>query len=563
LLPVVHRRIISGVDPARRSFTIEHCLGRGGFGEVYRAEMTSTTGLSTPVALKVLRRDVAPGSQALQRLKDEGLLLAQLNHPTILKVHDLVLLGTPDGGRVSLVTEFVDGEDLEHCLRGAARMGLRALVEVVGQVASALNVAYNAPGPQGALRLVHRDIKPSNIRISRHGEVKLLDFGIARTDELVREARTKTDVMVGSPPYMAPERFLDNEPRPASDVFSLGATLLEGLIGRRVFDQPVTILATMAVSPPRYEEFVASRFSLVPASAPPDVVALAREMLQRLPEDRPTGGEVAARCEILADILEGPSLSRWCRSRPWPDPAHEMGDLDGRVLTEGTLARDLPDTTSQEARAGLTEGTTPLDRLATDLGGRPPRTRASVAPDRRGPLRRTLFWLGGAGVASGLAMVVAGLFVLGVVLLVPRPAPEESPEPAPEESPKPAESQPVQPVQSPVEAPPPVPTDGPAAERPRPPVPQAPEEKLETPLPLPPSPSHEKPVYISLTGDEVNAEIVTGSGVHKLPTAVPPGRYAVRVTFPTGTVYNMELQVNAGMPASLSCKARLTTCTSK
>jgi serine/threonine protein kinase len=591
LLRVAHRRIISRVEPARRSFTIEHCLGRGGFGEVYRAEMMSTTGLSTPVALKILRRDVSPGSQALERLRDEGLLLAQLNHPTILKVHDLVLLE----GRVSLVTEFVDGEDLEHCLRGPARLGLRSLVEVVGHVASALDAAYNTPGPQGALRLVHRDIKPTNIRLSRHGEVKLLDFGIARTDELTREARTKTDVMVGSPPYMAPERFLDNEPRSASDVFSLGATLLEGLIGRRVFDQPVTILATMAVSPPRYEEFVASRFSLVPPSSPPDVVALAREMLRRVPEDRPTAGQVAVRCEMLADMLEGPSLSRWCRSRPWPEPQHELGDLDGRVVTEGTLARERPETPGPP-RVARTEGTTPLERISTGnistghiSTGRPAeperkpeaarRVRTAEVPDRRGPVRSLLFWLGGAGVATGLAMLATGMLVL-VLLVLLSPLPQLGDKGAPEVEPAPVlvEAGPVEagPVEIVPEVPvpePPTPVASPSqpvgAKRPKPPVPQevVPQEVEEPePPPAPPvvvQPDPPRPVPILLSGDAVNATIVTGSGPRRLPASVPPGKYAVHVTFPSGQEFSMELQVAPGRPVDINCSTRLYSCSSK
>ena len=327
------------MEGTHRTFTIGPCLGRGGFGEVYRARMTSATGMSAVVALKVLRRDLAPGGQAVQRLRDEGVLLAKLNHPTILRVHDLVVLE----GRVSLVTEYVDGVDLEACLRGGDRIGLRALAEILGRVASALDAAHNAAtGPSGApLRLVHRDVKPSNIRIGRHGEVKLLDFGIARSDEVSREARTQTDVMVGSPPYMAPERFLDSEPRSASDVFSLGAIALEAVIRARVFDAPVPVLASYAIDPRRYADFVEARFAQAPSDTPPAFLALCRAMLAFEPESRPAAAEVARAAEGLIDDLEGLTLSRWCRTRRWTDAEHEAGDLGGRILSEDTLAKPI------------------------------------------------------------------------------------------------------------------------------------------------------------------------------------------------------------------------------
>src|SRR5690606_24343757 len=119
----------------------------------------------------------------------------------------------------------------------------------------------NAPTPDDRpLRLVHRDIKPSNIRVGVHGGVKLLDFGIARADSLEREARTQTDLLVGSPSFMAPERFLDPAVHPASDVFALGATLYEGLARRRFYGElEVPGIAGLAISPERYEAWLAER----------------------------------------------------------------------------------------------------------------------------------------------------------------------------------------------------------------------------------------------------------------------------------------------------------------
>src|SRR5688500_18640815 len=111
----------------QRQFHIHHCLGRGGYGEVYRATMVAPGGIENDVAVKLLRVDLDPGAEAVRRLRDEGRLLSVLRHPAILRVFDLALLD----GRVGLVTEFVDGEDL-CTLVGV--LPLRATLEVMGAV---------------------------------------------------------------------------------------------------------------------------------------------------------------------------------------------------------------------------------------------------------------------------------------------------------------------------------------------------------------------------------------------------------------------------------------------
>ncbi|MCB9693558.1 MAG: serine/threonine protein kinase [Alphaproteobacteria bacterium] len=209
---------------AGRRFDFKRCLGAGGFGEVYLASMTSASGVETEVAVKMLHEGLDPRSQAVQRLRDEGRLLGTLNHPSVLKVHDLVLLD----GRVALVMEYVPGLDLEQCVELAQPIGLRAGLEVIGRVADALHIAYTSDGPDGQpLRLVHRDIKPPNVRIGQHGEVKVLDFGIAKAADARREAKTQTSVMIGSPWYMAPERFDGKNDGAPADVYALGCSLYE------------------------------------------------------------------------------------------------------------------------------------------------------------------------------------------------------------------------------------------------------------------------------------------------------------------------------------------------
>jgi len=322
----------------RREFCIGDCLGRGGFGEVYRAVMRSPGGLETEVAVKVLRADLDPGSDAVLRLRDEGRLLARLAHPAILEVLDLILLE----GRVALVTELVDGADLDTCWRGTPPLSLRGSLQAVGAVADALANAHGAADAAGGpLGLVHRDIKPTNVRLGRHGQVKLLDFGIAWSRALDREARTASDLVVGSLHYMAPERFLERRADPAWDLFGLGACLYEGVAHQRFLEGPMGSLSRMAVDPGRYARHLERRLRALPTTTPAGVRDLLRDLLRYRGMERPGAAEVRQRCEVLSEEVPGPSLRRWCREWHWPEPSKVEGTLEGLVLTEGTL--DLPE----------------------------------------------------------------------------------------------------------------------------------------------------------------------------------------------------------------------------
>ena len=258
-----------------REYHLRRCLGKGGFGEVYLAEIKNQGGLSVDAAIKLLHGSLDPNDHAVARLRDEGRLLALVDHPAILRVRDMVVLG----GRIALITEYVEGQDLTDCLRDDTDpMPTRALVESVGVVADALHAAWSSTGKDGrTLGIVHRDIKPSNIRISHHGQVKLLDFGIARTDTVTREARTATDAIIGSLPYMAPERYTANDADPRSDVFSLGCVLYEGLTGDLAFDLPVPMMMGLAYREDKFQEHVDRKLLALPKDVPRALRELVRD----------------------------------------------------------------------------------------------------------------------------------------------------------------------------------------------------------------------------------------------------------------------------------------------
>lgn len=287
-------------------------LGRGGFGEVYRASRGGAGALVTDVAVKVLR--ASGDADAVARLRDEARMLARLAHPSLLKVLDLVQLD----GQPALIAEYVEGADIDV----TAPMPPRAALEAVAAVADGLAAAHGA----GA---VHRDVKPKNIRIGRHAQVKLLDFGIAWTASPDREARTASGVIVGSAAYMAPERFYQAPSGPPADIFGLGCVLYEAMTGRPLFaGLPLPVLAGLASDPSR----LGARVDRSVDGLPADLTGLLRAMLAFAPHHRPTASELIVRIESLPTALDGSPLRAWCRSRDWEPAPSESGPLTGRVL---------------------------------------------------------------------------------------------------------------------------------------------------------------------------------------------------------------------------------------
>lgn len=305
-------------------------LGRGGYGEVYRATVFRE-GSESVVAVKVLNASVRDGSDAQRRLRDEARVLGAIRHPNILRVHDLVEIQE----HVAMIAEFVPGEDLDRCVLDG--LGSRALLEVIAQVASALAAAWSAPNKLTGkpLQLVHRDIKPENLRVRPDGRVKILDFGVARAMELQREAQTATNTVMGSFRYMAPERF-DSElvPHPSVDVFALGCILYEGLAYRRLFEH-LSMREMMVLSIPghdRYQSYIAERLEELPDTTEARLINLIHRLVEREPELRPLPEDLAATCLAIASGLPAPDLETWATQRDWAPGRAKRGDWTGRKL---------------------------------------------------------------------------------------------------------------------------------------------------------------------------------------------------------------------------------------
>jgi serine/threonine-protein kinase len=191
-------------------------LGRGGMGEVYRADDLE---LDAPVSIKVLPASVAQTPRALERFRAEVRNARQIAHPNVCRVYDI---GEAQGVHF-LTMEFVDGEDLASLLRRIGTLPATKAHEVARQLCAGLAAAHD----KGVL---HRDLKPSNVMLDGDGRVRITDFGLA-----VRSDQGATDFS-GTPQYMAPEQFAGGPATARTDLYSLGLILYEIYTGRRPFD---------------------------------------------------------------------------------------------------------------------------------------------------------------------------------------------------------------------------------------------------------------------------------------------------------------------------------------
>jgi serine/threonine-protein kinase len=206
------------------SVRFERLLGKGAMGSVYKGLQI---GLERPVAIKVIAPHLAADSDYIARFEREAHTIGKLVHPNIIACHDFGPCNGPGGEKLYLmVLEYVDGWTLGS-LAKTRKLSVRQVLELHRQAAEGLNAAHR-------LGIVHRDVKPDNIMVTRDGQAKLADFGLAR--HLSDDAQlTAAGSILGSPAFMSPEACRGQEPTPASDQYSLGCSLYQVLAGRPVY----------------------------------------------------------------------------------------------------------------------------------------------------------------------------------------------------------------------------------------------------------------------------------------------------------------------------------------
>ncbi|MEM6732067.1 MAG: serine/threonine-protein kinase, partial [Myxococcota bacterium] len=205
-------------------FLLDELLGRGGMAEVYLAHRTGPKGFSRKVVIKRIRPDKVEEQDFVERFIREASLTSQFHHPNIVEILELVTLDNA----YYIVMEYLHGKNVSHIIEKLNRSGMTCPPEiaafVISGLASALDYAHNFMDEGGKRhQIVHRDISPDNVMVTYAGEVKLLDFGVAK--DLDGTQLTQGDKVIGKPLYLPPESLNGAPASPARDIYSLGMTL--------------------------------------------------------------------------------------------------------------------------------------------------------------------------------------------------------------------------------------------------------------------------------------------------------------------------------------------------
>ncbi len=274
-------------------YRIVAALGKGGMGEVYRADDLT---LGQPVALKFLPRELAQDSDRHERFRGEVRIARQVAHPNVCRVYDI----GETHGQPFLTMEYVDGEDLAALLKKVGRLPEDRGVEVARQICLGLAAAHG----QG---VIHRDLKPANVLLDGRGQVRLTDFGLAGHVEDIHG----TEIRYGTPAYQAPEQFAGKQVSVQSDLYALGLVLYEIFTGKRVFDaQSREDLVRLQ------ESGTPSRPSAHVNGLNPGIERVILRCLERDPKDRPRSVT-----QVLAGLPGGDPLQAALEAGETPSPA--------------------------------------------------------------------------------------------------------------------------------------------------------------------------------------------------------------------------------------------------
>jgi hypothetical protein len=311
-------RFVPGTILAER-YRIVGLLGRGGMGEVYRADDLK---LSQPVALKFLPEHLLTDGAALARFHREVRVARQVSHKNVCRVYDI---GEVDG-RHFLSMEFIKGEELSSLLRRIGRLPQDKAVQLARQICAGLAAAHDAG-------VLHRDLKPANVMIDEYGNARILDFGLAGLTEDFAD----NELRAGTPAYMAPEQLEGKEQTVKTDIYSLGLLLYELFTGRKAFEAatvgeliklrrsdptPTTPTSIIKDLDPTIEKVIDRCIQKDPAARPPSALQVAAAL--------PGGDPIAA--ALAAGETPSPEMVAAAPTEGALKPAIALGLLGAFVV---------------------------------------------------------------------------------------------------------------------------------------------------------------------------------------------------------------------------------------
>ncbi len=271
-------------------YSLHHRLGSGGMADVYLAEVEREGGIHQKCVIKLLHDELTSQPQVRRTLMDEAHLIARLRHNNIAGLYDI----GRDGDDYFLVMEYVEGRDLHAILSAASRedrsLSVGFALHVAANLCAGLHFAHTRIDSEGTpLNLVHRDVSPPNILISTLGEVKLIDFGVAKFASSVRH-KTRSGVIKGKFGYMSPEQAWDEELDHRSDIFSVGVCIYEMLTGRSLYGQSDDAMEMLQRARSADIEPITRWRSI-----PPDIADLVHQTLSKKRSDRPPSAHALER----------------------------------------------------------------------------------------------------------------------------------------------------------------------------------------------------------------------------------------------------------------------------
>jgi hypothetical protein len=357
------------------AYEILSVIGAGGMGEVYRARDTK---LGREVAIKVVSESVSRDPARIARFQSEAQLLAALNHPHIATIHGL----EESSSGQFLVMELVDGETLADRLKNGP-IPVNEALGIARQIADALQAAHEKG-------IIHRDLKPANIALTSNGQVKVLDFGLAKMLEgaaggdvsvspTMSLAFTQAGMILGTAAYMAPEQARGRRVDKRSDIWAFGCVLYEMLTGTRAFDgeDAAVVLASVIKGEPDWPG--------VPSGVPAPIVTMLRSCLEKDPHKRIAdiaaamfvldhAAQLVERVEVpVAAVQPAPAARRplWRRAIPLIAVAAITALFAGAVvwlMTRPTPASVVRTTITTSGSAALTLNGTDRDLAITPDG---------------------------------------------------------------------------------------------------------------------------------------------------------------------------------------------------